>query len=76
MASTAQSNNTLDEQKSYSDSKNWFTFGKFFLVRSIAARGTKVKSWEIQVTKQSILSLFVPSFKPLDWFIDLIQDLQ
>ena len=60
----------------YGDSKNWFTFGNFFLVRSIAARGTKVKSWEIQVTRQSILSLFVPNFKPLDSFIDLIQDLQ
>ena len=60
----------------YSDSKNWFTFGKIFLVRSIAAQRTKAKSWEILVTKQGILSLFVPSFKPLASFIDLIQDLQ
>ena len=60
----------------YSDSKNWFTFGKFFHVRSIVAQGTKAKSWENQITKQSILSLFVPSFKPLASFIDLIQDLQ
>ena len=60
----------------YSDSKNWFTSGNFFLGRSIAAQGTRAKSWEIQVTKQSILSLFVQSFKPLAPFIDLIQDLQ
>ena len=31
----------------YSDSKNWFTSGNFFLGRSIAARGTRAKSWEI-----------------------------
>ena len=60
----------------YSDSKNWFTLGNFFLVRSIAAQITKVKSWEIQVTKQSIFSPPVPSFKPLASSIDLIQDLQ
>ena len=60
----------------YSDSKNWFTLGNFFLVRSIVAQRTKVKSWEIQVAKQGILSLSVPSSKLLASFIDLIQDLQ
>ena len=60
----------------YSDSKNWFMLGKNFLVRSITAQRTKVKSWEIKVTKQGILSLSVPSFKLLASFIDLIQDLQ
>ena len=49
---------------------------QFLLGRSIAAQRTKVKSWEILVTKQGILSLSVPSFKPLASFTDLIQDLQ
>jgi len=30
--------------KSYSDSKNWFTFGKFFLPRPIVAQVTKLNS--------------------------------
>ena len=32
----------------YSDSKNWFTLGNFFLVRSIVAQRTKVKSWKFR----------------------------
>ena len=71
-----QSSGVLWAPYRYSDSKNWFTLDNFFLVRSIVAQITKVKSWEIQVTKQGILSLPVPSFKPLASSIDLIQDLQ
>ena len=69
-------NNGIGRIIHYSDSKNWFTLGNFFLVRSIAAQGAKVKSWEIQVTKQGILSMLLPSFKLLASFINLIHNLQ
>jgi len=60
----------------YSDSKNWFTFGKFFLARPIVAQITKLNSWEFFITNQSIMVLFVPNVKTLASCIDLIQDLQ
>ena len=60
----------------YSDSKNWFTFGNFFLARPIVAQITKLNSWEFFATKQSILALFVPNVKTLASCVDLIQDLQ
>ena len=62
--------------KSYSDSKNWFTFGKKFLARSIVAQKTKLNSWKFLLTKQSIMSLSGPDIKTLVSLIDLIQDLQ
>ena len=60
----------------YSDSKNWFTFGNFFLARPIVAQITKLNSREFFLTKQSILALFVPNVKTLASCIDLIQVLQ
>jgi len=60
----------------YSDSKNWFTFGKIFLARPIVAQITKLNSWEFFVTKQGIVALFVPNVKILASCIDLIQVLQ
>ena len=60
----------------YSDSKNWFTFGKNFLARSIVAQKTKLNSWESLITKQSIMSWSGPNIKTSVLLIDLIQDLQ
>ena len=60
----------------YSDSKNWFTKGNFLLARSFVAQETKIKSWEILATKESIVSLFVPNTRALAQLTDLIQDLQ
>jgi len=60
----------------YSDSKNWFTFGKFFLARPIVAQITKLNSCEFSVTKKSIMALLVPNVKTLASCIDLIQHLQ
>ena len=60
----------------YSDSKNWFTFGKIFLVRPIVAQGTMLNPWEFLVTKQGIISIFVPNIRSLCLSIDLIQHLQ
>ena len=60
----------------YSDSKNWFTFGNFFLARPIVAQITKLNLWEFFVTERSILALFVPNVKTLASCVDLIQHLQ
>jgi len=67
---------TAGHHQWYSDSKNWFTFGNFFLARPIVAQITKLNSWKFFVTKQGILALFVPNVKTLASCIDLIQHLQ
>ena len=68
--------NTRRPFKALHDSKNWFTFGKIFLVRPILTQRTKLNLWEFWVTKQGIMSIFVPNIKTLCLFIDLIQYLQ
>ena len=40
------------------------------------AQITKLNSWELSVTKKSIVALFIPNAKTLASCIDLIQDLQ
>ena len=60
----------------YSEQKNWLTKGQILLVGQIMAQGTKVKSWEIQVTKLGILSFVVPNEKYLALFVDLILTLE
>ena len=60
----------------YSDSKNWFTFGNFFLTMPIVAQGTKPNLWEFLTTKESIMTLFVPNIRISLPFIDLIWHLQ
>jgi len=65
-----------NEFHTYSDSKNWFTFGNFFLARLIVAQIAKLNSWKFLVTKQSIMALFAPNVKTLAPCVDLIQHLQ
>src|SRR6266404_8189479 len=60
----------------YSDSKNWFTVGKFFLARSIVAQKTKLNPWRFLTTKEGIASLCIPNTKTLASPVDLIQSLQ
>ena len=56
----------------YSKQKNWLTKGQILLVSQITAQRTKLKLWEIHVTKLGILSFGVPNNKHSPSFVDLI----
>ena len=42
----------------------------------IVAQGTKIKAWEIVVTKVSILSFVMPNIKHIPLFVDFILTLE
>ena len=50
--------------------------GQILLVSQIVAQGTKIKAWEIVVTKVSILSFVMQKYKTLVLVINLISILQ
>ena len=50
--------------------------GQIFLVSQIAAQGTKIKAWDILVTKVDILSFVMPNIKHSSLFIDFILTLE
>ena len=50
--------------------------GRIFLVSQIVAQGTKVKAWEILVTKVDILPFVMPNTKHSSLFIDFILTLK
>ena len=56
----------------YSEQKNRPTKGQISLVRQIAAQITKVKPWEISITKAGILFFVVPNSKHSASFVDFI----
>ena len=60
----------------YSDSKNWFIQGHFFLCRQVVPQRTKLNPYEIMGTKYSILDLCVSSIGHLALVIELIWALQ
>ena len=50
--------------------------GQILLVSQIVAQGTKIKLWEIVVTRVGILSTIMQDYRTLVFVIDLISILQ
>ena len=50
--------------------------GQKILESEIVAQGTKIKAWEIPVTKLDILAFVMPNIKHVSLFVDFILTLE
>ena len=60
----------------YSEQQNWFMKGQILLVSQIMAQGTKIKPWEIVVTKIGLLFTIKQNYRTLVFVNNLISILQ
>ena len=60
----------------YSEQKNWFTLGQFFLGRHVAPQGTKLNPWEFSIGWPSIFSLCSPNSMNSSFVPQFIETLQ
>jgi len=61
---------------SYSEQKNWFMFGQFFLGRQVAPQGTKLNPREFSIRWPSIFPLYGPNSINSSFVPQFIETLQ